>query len=125
MFNTARWAAAVGVAALAFALNCGVASAQLQKAPEAKDPAPKAAAPKTTKAPAKPKSACSALTATGEAACKADVSCQWVAATKSKKGKEIKAYCRTAPKKAPAKKAPAAASKAPAKAPAKDAAPKN
>jgi hypothetical protein len=103
-----RWGTGACVAALALALSCGVVSAQ-QKAPDAKkaEPAKKAV-------PAKP--ACKTLK--DEAACKGDATCQWVAASKTKAGKEIKAYCRTAPKpkaepakpaapKAPAAKAPA------------------
>ena len=108
------------VAALALALNFGVASAQTQKAPagEAKKAAP--AAPKTTpaKKAAKAKSACAGI---DESACGDNSACQWVKASKTKAGKEIKAYCRTKPKATKAK-APAPA-KAPAKAPA--AAPKN
>lgn len=119
VMKTVRLGASACVAALALALTCGVASAQ-QKAPEAKkaEPAKKAAAP------AKPK--CNDLKE--EAACGADTTCQWVAASKTKAGKEIKAYCRTAPKakaKAPEKKAEPAKTKAPATAPAKAPAPKN
>ena len=117
MNKTFRWAASAGVAALAFALNTGVASAQLQKAPAAK----KVDTPKTAKT-VKPKSACAAIKE--EAGCTGDVTCKWVKAGKTKKGKATKAYCRTAPKAKAAKvKAPAKAkAKAKAKAPA---APKN
>jgi hypothetical protein len=123
VIKTVRWGASACVAALALALNCGVASAQQQKAPEApktapvkKAPAPvakkeAAAAPKKAAAPA-----CKALK--DETACTGGTNCQWVAASKTKAGKEIKAYCRTAPKaKAPAAKAPAKAAAPKAEAP--------
>ena len=84
VMKTVRWGASACVAALALALNCGVASAQLQKAPDTK-----------TEAPAKPKSVCKGL---DETACGADTSCKWIAASKTKKGKDISAYCRKAPK---------------------------
>ncbi|MDP1907951.1 MAG: hypothetical protein Q8K85_06595 [Hyphomicrobium sp.] len=102
MMKIVRWGAGACVAAVALALNCGVASAQLQKAPDTKQTAPakKAEPAKKAAAPAKPK--CNALKE--QALCGAADGCQWVAAAKAKTGKEIKAYCRTAPKaKAPAK----------------------
>ncbi|MDX2156716.1 MAG: hypothetical protein SFW09_09415 [Hyphomicrobiaceae bacterium] len=123
VMKTVRWGASACVAALALALNCGVASAQLQKAPETKaEPAKKEAAKPAT--PAKKAAAPKCNDLKEEAACGAGPGCQWVAASKTKAGKEIKAYCRTAPKaKAkPAAKAPAKAD-APAKAPAKADAP--
>jgi hypothetical protein len=98
-------------AVLALALNFSSAGAQ-QKAP---DPAASKAAPAAKKAAApkkaaKPKSACAGL---AQDVCTANTACQWIKATKTKAGKDRKAYCRTAPKKkaAPAK---AAAPKAPA-----------
>jgi hypothetical protein len=65
-------------------------------------PAPKAATP------AKPKSPCAGL---AETACRAATECSWIAATKRKDGKTVKAYCRkkTIPKTpVPKAKAPAA-----------------
>jgi len=121
VIKTVRWGASACVAALAFALSCGVASAQQQKAPEAPKTAPakKAPAPVAKKeaAPAVKKAVAPACkTLKEETACTGGTNCQWVAASKSKAGKEVKAYCRTALKaKAPAAKAPA---KAPAPAPA-------
>jgi hypothetical protein len=105
-----RWGTGACVAALALALSCGVASAQ-QKAPETKKAEP------VKKAAAKPK--CNTLKE--EAACGAGDGCQWVAASKSKAGKEIKAYCRTAPKtkaKPAAKAEPAKKAETAPKAPA-------
>ncbi len=124
VIKTVRWGASACMAALALALTCGVASAQQQKAPEAVKTAPAkkapAAAAKKAAAPAAKKSAAPACNALKEeAACATGPGCQWIAASKTKAGKEIKAYCRSAPKaKAPAAKAPAkaAAPKAPAKA---------
>jgi hypothetical protein len=78
-------------AALGLLLTLGFdASAQdsSKKAPAAKAPA---------KATAKAPSACKGL---DEAACKAkEAQCQWIAATKTKAGKERKAYCRSRPVK--------------------------
>jgi hypothetical protein len=114
-----RWSTGVCVAAVALALNLGVANAQ-QKAPDAKAPdAVKKvqAAPKKAAAPAAPK--CNDLKV--EAACGVAPGCQWIAASKTKVGKEIKAYCRTAPKakaKPAAKAADPAAKAATGKAPA-------
>jgi hypothetical protein len=68
---------------------------------------PAAPAPKSA-VPAKPKSPCAGLT---ETACRAATECSWVAATKRKDGKTVKAYCRkrTIPKTpVPKAKAPAA-----------------
>lgn len=120
MIKIVRWGAGACVAAVALALNCGIASAQLQKAPDTKQTAPapakKAEPAKKAAVPAKPK--CNDLK--DQALCGAGVGCQWIAAAKSKAGKEIKAYCRTTPKaktpaKAPVTKAPPApAIKAPA-----------
>ena len=133
--KTVRLGASACVAALALALTCGVASAQLQKAPETKkvEPAAKAAEPakkavETVKKATPPAKVVCAGTP-DETACTAKgAECQWIAAAKTKAGKDIKAYCRTAPKvkaKAPevkkaepAKAAAPAADKAPAKAPA-------
>lgn len=126
VMKTVRLGASACVAALALALTCGVASAQLQqKAPEAKkaEPAAKPAEPakkaepatkpvETVKKPAK--IACAGTP--DESACKTKgtgVECQWIAAAKTAAGKDIKAYCRTVPKavepKKPAKATGAAA----------------
>ena len=84
-----RWVQKLGAAGLALALIGGVASAQ-QKAPE-----PKATPKAETKAPVKKAaSACQGLT---EAACGANTACSWVKASKTKAGKDIKAYCRLKP----------------------------
>ena len=82
---------------LSFAFMAAGAIAQQPAAP-----APKAATP------AKPKSPCAGLTVT---ACRAATECSWVAATKRKDGKTVKAYCRkrTIPKTpVPKARAPAA-----------------
>lgn len=84
-----RWVLKLGAAGLALALIGGAASAQ-QKAPE--KAAPKA---DTKKAPAKKAaSPCKGLV---EAACGANTACSWVKATKTKAGKDRKAYCRLKP----------------------------
>jgi hypothetical protein len=84
-----RWVLKLGAAGLALALIGGAASAQQQKAPDA----PKAAPAK--KAPAK--KAASPCKGLAEAACGANTACSWVKASKTKKGKDRKAYCRLAP----------------------------
>ncbi len=93
-----RWALKLGTVGLALALIGGSASAQ-QKAPEPKA-APKAEtkAPPAKKAPAKKKadSPCKGL---AEAACGTNTGCSWVKASKTKAGKDIKAYCRLKPAK--------------------------
>jgi hypothetical protein len=80
------------LAALAATLVSAL-GAQAQKAPDKAAP------------PAKAKSACNAIA--DEAACKADATCTWVAASVDKAtGKQKrKAYCKSKPK-APAKKKP-------------------
>ncbi len=137
VMKTVRLGASACVAALALALTCGVASAQLQKAPETKkaEPATKADPAKKAEPAAKSgeaKKAPAKVVCAGtpdETACTAKgAECQWIAAAKTKAGADIKAYCRTAPKikaKAPEKKAEPAKSSAPAadKAPAKSTAP--
>lgn len=111
---------------LAVALTAASAYAQ-QPAPTAPAKAPAATTTKKeTKEAKKAPSACKGL---DQAACSANSACTYIAATKSKKGKEIKAYCRSKPtstkaKAADAKTAPAPAPTAPAaktdtKAPAK------
>jgi hypothetical protein len=85
---------------LSFAFMAAGAIAQQPAAPAPK--APKAATP------AKPKSPCAGL---AETACRAATECSWIAATKRKDGKTVKAYCRkrTIPKTpVPKAKAPAA-----------------
>ena len=153
MMKTVRLGASACVAALALALTCGVASAQLQKAPEVKKVEPAAKAGETVKkvepaakpadATKKPDAKVVCAGTPDETACTAKgAECQWIAPNKTKAGKEIKAYCRTAPKKAavPVKattpapaadkasaKTPATTTAPPAKAPAAGApaAPKN
>jgi hypothetical protein len=84
-----RWILKLGAAGLALALIGGAASAQ-QKAPE-----PKATPKAETKAPVKKAaSPCKGLV---EAACGANTACSWVKATKTKAGKDRKAYCRLKP----------------------------
>jgi hypothetical protein len=92
-----RWVAKLGAAGLALALIGGAAYAQ-QKAPETK------AAPKAeTKAPAKKKApvkrAASPCRGLAETACGANAGCTWIKATKTKRGKDRKAYCRLKPAK--------------------------
>jgi hypothetical protein len=82
-----RWVLKLSAAGLALALIGGAANAQ-QKAPEA----PKAAPAK--KAPAKAASPCKGL---AEAACTGNTACSWIKATKTKAGKDRKAYCRLKP----------------------------
>ena len=55
--------------------------------------APVKAPPKATTA-----SACKGL---DQAACTGNTTCTWIAATKRKDGKDVKAYCRSKPKGAP------------------------
>ena len=90
MIMSDRWVLKLGAAGLALALIGGAASAQ-QKAPE-----PKATPKAETKAPAAKKAAspCKGLV---EAACGANTACSWVKASKTKAGKDIKAYCRLKP----------------------------
>ena len=79
-----RWVLKLSAAGLALALIGGAATAQ-QKAPE----------PKATKAPAKKAdSPCKRL---AEASCGTNTACAWVKASKTKAGKDIKAYCRLKP----------------------------
>ena len=82
-----RWVLKLGAAGLALAFIGGAATAQ-QKAP----PEPKA----TPKAPVKKKAAspCKGL---AEAACGSNTACSWVKASKTKAGKDIRAYCRLKP----------------------------
>ena len=96
MIKSDRWVAKLGVASLALALISGAAYAQ-QKAPE-----PKATPKAETKAPAKKapvKKAASPCKGLAEAACGANTGCSWIKATKTKKGKDVKAYCRLKPAK--------------------------
>lgn len=131
-----RWGTGACVAALALALNLGVASAQqpaapATPAPAAKAPAVKAPAAKKAEAPKKaapkPASACKGLP---EAACTANAECSWhkegTVSKGARKGAKIAAHCQKstpppAAKKAaaPAKATPAPAKAAPAPAPAK------
>jgi hypothetical protein len=84
-----RWVLKLGAAGLALALIGGAASAQ-QKAPE-----PKATPAPAAKAPAK--KAASPCQGLAEAACGANTACSWVKASKTKAGKDRKAYCRLKP----------------------------
>lgn len=95
MIKSDRWFAKLGAAGLALALIGGAAYAQ-QKAPE-----PKAAPKAETKAPVKkaPKKAASPCKGLAETACGANAGCSWIKATKTKKGKDVKAYCRLKPAK--------------------------
>jgi hypothetical protein len=125
--KTIGWGMSACVAALALALNVGVASAQ-QKAPDPKDaaksttppaPAVKAPAAKDVKAPVakapatKAPPACKTLKAEADCVGRKD-DCDWIAEAAITKGpnagKKQAAYCRSLPKKA----APKAAAKAPA-----------
>jgi hypothetical protein len=96
-----HWVSA-SAATLALGLFAITAVAQ-QPAPATKAPAAKAPAPKAPQ-----KKAVSPCQDLDEAACKANAECSWVAATKTKTGKEVKAYCRVKPKTA-AKASPKAA----------------
>lgn len=116
VMKTVRWSASASMVALALALNCGVASAQQQKAPESAKTAP---AKKATPEAKKAAPACNSLKV--EAACSVAPGCQWIAASKTKAGKEVKAYCRTASK---AKAKPAAKAAEPKAAMPKTEAPK-
>ena len=101
MINSNRWLLKLGVASLALALIGGAASAQ-QKAPEPKaTPKAETKAPAAKKAPAKktPKKAASPCQGLTEAACGGNTACTWIKATKTKAGKDIKAYCRSKPTK--------------------------
>jgi hypothetical protein len=86
----------------------GAAKAQsvppVAKAPAAKAEPKKAAEPKKVAA-----SPCQGIE---QAACAAKTECTWIAATKRKDGKDVKAYCRAKPAKSAAAAAPKAAPKA-------------
>jgi hypothetical protein len=88
-----RWVLKLGAAGLALALIGGAASAQ-QKAPEPKATPKAVTKTPAKKAPAKAASPCKGLV---EAACGANTACSWVKATKTKAGKDRKAYCRLKP----------------------------
>ena len=95
MIKSDRWFAKLSAAGLALALIGGAAHAQ-QKAPE-----PKAAPKAETKAPVKkaPKRLASPCRGLAETACGANAGCSWIKATKTKRGKDVKAYCRLKPAK--------------------------
>jgi hypothetical protein len=101
-----HWVSA-SAATLALGLFAITAGAQ-QPAPTAKAPAAKAPAAKAPAPKAPQKKAVSPCQDLDEAACKANTECSWVAATKTKTGKEVKAYCRVKAKTA-AKAPPKAA----------------
>jgi hypothetical protein len=84
-----RWGMSVSAATVALTLVSG--------ATQARGPAAVAhVAPAATKQPAhKAASKCGGL---DETACSASPGCTWAAATKTKTGKDVTAYCRTKPK---------------------------
>ncbi len=133
MNKTIRWGMGACVAALALALNSGVASAQ-QKAPEAPakteakkveppkdaakkvDAVKKAEPAKDAKAPAakKPVPAKSACAGIDEPACGLNAECMWVKEVVTKAGQKRKAHCQKKPTPPKSKAAaPAAAPAAP------------
>lgn len=79
-------------------------------------PAAKAAVPKAEAKKAEPKKdatkSASPCQGVEQAACAAKTECTWIAATKRKDGKDVKAYCRAKPTKSTAAAAPKAAPKA-------------
>ena len=83
----ARWSTAVSAAIVALALFSGATQAQQLTA--VAHVAKPATAPAVTHRVA---SKCSGL---DETACSANPGCTWVAASKTKAGKEVKAHCRT------------------------------
>jgi hypothetical protein len=92
------WSMGLSAAALALALLAGAAQAQ-QPAPVA--PVAKAAvtpAAAQTESKKLARRAASKCRGLEEMACGASLGCTWVAATKTKAGKEVKAHCRTKPK---------------------------
>ncbi|MCL4767825.1 MAG: hypothetical protein KJZ80_16480 [Hyphomicrobiaceae bacterium] len=114
------WARSLAAGMFALGLITSAAAQQPPSAP-AKPVAAPPAAKANTSAPAaepgkgtKPVSPCKDLE---QKLCAAKAECIWVAATKRKDGRQVKAYCRLQPKsvaKAPALK-PAAAAAVPAK----------
>ncbi len=96
MLKTLRLGTSVASAIFALALMGGTASAQLQKAPDAK----KEAAPAKKKVEKKAASPCAGIE---EAACKANTACSWYRETTTKKGQKRKAHCQKKPTP-PAKK---------------------
>jgi hypothetical protein len=104
-----RWGVAVSSATVALVLLTGETRAQQ---PALVAPVATAAVTPATAAQTEPKklarragSKCRGL---DEMACGAISGCTWIAATKTKTGKEVKAYCRTKPKTTGKPAAPAA-----------------
>jgi len=97
VLRSLRLGTGVASAIFALALMGGTASAQLQKAPDAKKEAAPVAKKKVEKKAASP---CAGLE---EAACKADTACSWYRETTTKKGQKRKAHCQKKPTP-PAKK---------------------
>lgn len=90
----------IAIATVALAAAAFAAQAQTTPAPATpatKAPAAKAVPKKATKPAPATASQCKGL---AQPACTAKAAeCTWIAAAKTKKGKEIKAYCRSKPKK--------------------------
>lgn len=118
----ATWARSLTAGVLVLGLVASAEAQQPSAAPTAAKPAPAlpakssiASSPAaTTSTRAKPASPCKDLE---QKACAAKAECSWVAATKRKDGRQVKAYCRLQPK--PSAKAPAPGTAAAAVAPAK------
>jgi len=98
----------LGIALTSLVVGLFAAQATAQTPPP---PATKAAPaqPKATKAPAakakaKTKTTASVCKGLEQKACSAKSECGWIAATKRKDGKQVKAYCRTKPASSATKK---------------------
>jgi hypothetical protein len=100
--KTFRKSLGIALTSLVVGLFAFQATAQTPPPPAAKA-AP--AQPKATKAPAaKTKTTASVCKGLEQKACSAKTECGWIAATKRKDGKQVKAYCRTKPASSAAKK---------------------
>ena len=106
--NTIRRSLCVAISGVVIGLFAAQATAQQPPAAPATAPAAKSAPaastataqPKATKAPAakaKSKTAASVCKGLEQKACATKSECGWIAATKRKDGKQVKAYCRTKP----------------------------
>lgn len=116
--NTIRRSLCVAISSVVIGLFAAQATAQQPPAAPATAPAAKSTAvtapvtksapatstataqPKATKAPAakaKSKTAASVCKGLEQKACATKSECGWIAATKRKDGKQVKAYCRTKP----------------------------
>jgi hypothetical protein len=101
-----RWGMGVSAAAVALAMFAGAAPAQQQVAPVAKAAVtPVAAQTEPKKIARRAASKCRGL---DEMACGATAQCTWVAASKTKTGRELRAHCRAKPKTTGRPAAPAA-----------------